>query len=222
MPEEMLKICGAFRYDNIAGYIQAKPFKEALRRKYGLPQEAQIIMVFSGVNVSESVDMLQNITLALQESHKSIRILFKSHPLKIIDHEAQKIIEKAGIHGSIVSVDANYLDYIALSDVTCFCNSTIGLESIALGTHAISFDNIHSMCSFDMIEAKGAVLHVRSLSDLKEAFNKVFDGDRHLKEIEGLWTPVIYETFYLLDGNAHARVCKFLENDSKHLNSHEI
>ena len=71
----------------------------------------------------------------------------------------------------ILPVNDNYFEFISLADVTCFCNSTIGIDSIALVTHAISFDNIHSIVSYDMIEAGNAVLHVKNSDDFKYAIN---------------------------------------------------
>ena len=78
---------------------------------------------------------------------EDIDIFYKAHPLQILDDKIKNLYERAGINHEfhILPVQENYFEYITLADVTCFCNSTIGIESIALGTPSISFDNYHSI-----------------------------------------------------------------------------
>lgn len=187
--------------------MKSQPSKIILRQKYNISLNTKVILVFSGVNREESIDMINTVGLALREISHSILVLFKSHPLRILNEEFKNIMQvnNTGISFDIIPVDANYFEYITLADVTCFCNSTIGIESIALGTHAISFDNIHSMVSFDMIEVGDAVFHVRNLFGFKQALNMIINNDERLKEIENLWPSAVYKTFYCLDGKSYKR-----------------
>jgi surface carbohydrate biosynthesis protein (TIGR04326 family) len=214
IPENMLRLCGAVRYDKLASYIQHKPSKIELRKKYNIQNKMKVLLVFSGVNREESINMISNISFALQEIDAGILVLFKSHPLRIIDEEFKKIMRTNNVRVPFdtIPVNANYFEYITLADVTCFCNSTIGIESIALGTHAVSFDNIHSMVSFDMIEVGDAVFHVKNPCELRQALDKILRGDEILKMVENLWSDAIYKTFYSLDGKSHKRFIECLKN----------
>jgi len=213
IPESILRICGSVRYDKLAAYLQFQPSKKALRQKYSVALNNKVILVFSGVNKIESIDMINNISLTLQETDiLNMLVLFKSHPLLILDEEFKNIMQvnNTGIPFGTIPVNANYFEYITLADVTCFCNSTIGIESIALGTHAISFDNIHSMVSFDMIEVGKAIFHVKNSSEFKQTLVKIINQHEQLRDVEALWPDAIYKTFYYLDGKSHQRVIGFM------------
>lgn len=213
IPENMLRLCGAIRYDKLASYILHKPSRIELRKKYNIPNDTKVLVVFSGVNRKESLNMISNISFALKEIDHDILVLFKSHPLRIIDEEFKKImtINKVRVSFETIPVNANYFEYISLSDVTCFCNSTIGIESIALGTHAISFDNIHSIVSFDMIEVGNAVFHVKNPFEFKQALVKIINHHEQLMDVETFWPDAIYRTFYLLDGKSNQRFIDYLK-----------
>lgn len=214
IPESILKICGAIRYDNLATYIVSQPSKIVLRGKYNISLNTKVILVFSGVNKEESIDMINTISIILQETNHSMLVLFKSHPLQILDEKFKNIMQanNTAVLFDTIPVNANYFEYITLADVTCFCNSTIGIESIALGTHAISFDNIHSIVSFDMIEVGNAVFHVKNPSEFNRALNKIINNNEELEKIKNLWPDAIYKTFYHLDGKSHERFVDCLRN----------
>lgn len=124
-------------------------------------------------------------------------------------------VNNAKIQFNAIPVDTNYFEFISLADVTCFCNSTIGIESIALGTPSISFDNYHSITSYDIIEVGDAVFHVNSAAGIGEALKSIFAEDSKLKKIKRLWPQAIEDTFYKLDGKSNAR---FIQHISKQIN----
>jgi len=206
IPKQILKICGAIRYNMLSEPISNQNVKK-IRKKYNISLDIKVMLIFSGVNENESLDMINNIIEYMEDCHKEVLILFKSHPLKILDEKVENILKKEILKQrlEVLPVNVDYFEFISLADVTCFCNSTIGIESIALGTHAISFDNIHSMVSYDIIEVGNAVFHVKNSDDFKYAINLILCKDDKLKEIEKLWPQAIKDTFYKLDGKSHER-----------------
>ena len=217
LPEDRLKLCGALRYNHLAAYLEIREDREVLRRKNGVLLDRKVMLILTSVNESESYDMAQNIFDALRDTEEDIDIFYKAHPLQILDDKIKDLHERAGINHEfhILPVQANYFEFISLADVTCFCNSTIGIESIALGTPSISFDNYHSITSYDIIEVGDAVFHVTSAADIGEALKSIFAEDSKLKKIKRLWPQAIEDTFYKLDGKSNAR---FIQHISKQIN----
>ncbi|MDP2685109.1 MAG: hypothetical protein Q8P20_08820 [bacterium] len=212
IPINKIKLCGAFRYNHLHETISKRRNKTDLMHELGFSDKTIIILSLGGVNLQESIDMVYSIAEYLKYIDREIQILFKSHPLRIIDQEVEQIFKTkcAGKKWKIIPAHYNYIDYISISNLTCFCNSTIGIESIALGVHALSFDNIHSFVSYDMIEVGDAVFHVKNKADFIAAIQDILSNSSFLKTIEKSWNDAISKTFYKLDGKANERFISIL------------
>jgi surface carbohydrate biosynthesis protein (TIGR04326 family) len=211
-PVEKLFLCGAIRYDHLAKYLAAQDSKSVLRNKYHIPEIENVLIILTGVNENESYDMVRSLFDALQCVTTRYRILYKAHPLRVLDEKIKALHTESGIESplQILPVQANYFDYISLADITLFCNSTIGVESIALGTPAISYDNYHSMSSYNIIEVGNAVFHVDNADGLSLALDSIMGQDNQLKEVKKLWPKAIEDTFYQLDGMSNKRFLKII------------
>jgi len=212
-PVEKLFLCGALRYDHLAKYLKGKESKVVLRATYHIPVEEHILVIFTGVNESESYDMVGSAFEAMRSQTTKFKIFYKAHPLRVLDENIAKLHAKSGIENElhILPVQANYFEYISLADATLFCNSTIGIESIALGTPAISFDNYHSISSYDIIEVGNAVFHVNNAQRLSLALKSILTEDSHLSSAKKLWPKAIEDTFYKLDGRSNERFLDIID-----------
>jgi surface carbohydrate biosynthesis protein (TIGR04326 family) len=217
LPEPILKLIGAFRYNYLKDRTVDRKQKIDIRKKLGLKEKVNTFIVLSGVNKSESLDMIFNVAAYVQNMEQEVQVLFKSHPIRVIDCEVQEIFSRRNIAGllNIIPVKSNYYDYLSAADVCCFCNSTIGIESIVLGTPALSFDNIHSMVSFDMIEVGKAVYPIKSIHDFKQALITINANEEQGITNNELRAEAIHKTFYKLDGKSMER---FVTNISPILN----
>jgi len=202
-----IELIGATRYNHLGDIISTQKTQKEIREQFSLPEDKIILLVLSGVNKSESIDMVYNIEDYLNHVDRKVQILFKSHPIRNIDEDVMKIFanNKNSDSLKIIPVLSNYLDYITAADITCFCNTTIGIESVALGTPAILFDNIHSMVSYDIIEVGDAVFRVKNKSDFINAIDHIINRDYLTENYNISCEKAIYQTFYKLDGKSNDR-----------------
>lgn len=212
-PEDYTSKCGAIRYDHLANYLgSVKPMVE-LRKEMGIDSDRKVLLVLTGVNEDESIDMLESIFDALMEGDKNIDIYYKSHPLRILNTKINELHKTNSISQKLMTlpVQTNYFDYLVIADAVIFCNSTIGIESVALGTPAISFDSYHSISSYDIIEVGNAVYHVNNAEEIKNALGSIFREDSLLMETKSLWPKAIEDTFYRLDSKSTDRFVEIME-----------
>ncbi len=212
-PEDYTSKCGALRYDHLARYLKSIKPRVELRKEMGVGPDRKVILVLTGVNEDESFDMLESIFDALKNGDSKIDIYYKSHPLRILNSKITELHKANQIPQKLITLPVltNYFDYLAIADAVIFCNSTIGIESVALGTPAISFDSYHSICSYDIIEVGNAVYHVNNADEIRNALDSIFEEDSLLLETKSLWPKAIEDTFYRLDSKSIDRFVEIIE-----------
>ena len=107
----------------------------------------------------------------LNVQNKDFTCLFKSHPLNIIDSEVALLFQEYNCLDQliIIPVEQNYFDKIKESDLVIFCNSTIGIESIALGVPSISFETYNSIKSYDITESGESLYRATDSHEIENA-----------------------------------------------------
>jgi surface carbohydrate biosynthesis protein (TIGR04326 family) len=213
-----LHLCGALRYDHLADYLKNRKSKRDLKSIYKISNDKPIIMILSGVNAKESDDLLTSVFVALKTISTEYTVYYKMHPLARNESRIKKIYNQVGIENelTILPVNANYFDFISMADVTVFNNSTIGVESIALGVPAISYESYHSMTSFDIVEVGDAVYHAINAEEISSSLTSIIEKNERLTRAQESWPTAITDTFYKLDGHSTKRFIEIIENTGAH------
>ena len=114
---------------------------------------------------------------------------------------------------NIIPSEENYFDHIINSNVVIFCNSTIGIESIALGIPSISFENYNSIKSYDMIEVDNSLYRATNAIEIQSAIQSIRTEDSVLTKKKKSWEKTISDTFYKLDGLSGNRLIDIINNN---------
>jgi|OM-RGC.v1.013823506 Protein of unknown function (DUF354). len=210
--KNILKLLGALRYDSLCHYIKQRNLNGS---KVDLTKKSFKkfnVLLLSSVNRKESMNMILSVISAIDNN---CILYFKSHPLNIIDIEVKALVKKLKRHQelNIIPNQENYFDHIVNSDVVIFCNSTIGIESIALGTPSISFENYNSIISYDIIEVGNSLYRATNSFEIQSAIHSIRNNDDIFLKKKQVWEETLSNTFYKLDGLASNRLIDIINDN---------
>jgi len=97
--------------------------------------------------------------------------------------------------------------------VVIFCNSTIGIESIALGVPSISFESYNSIKSYDIIEVDNSLYRATNSIEIQSAIQSIRTEDVVLKKMKKKWKKTLSDTFYKLDGLSSNRLIDIINSN---------
>ncbi|MBL7086540.1 MAG: hypothetical protein ISS28_05525 [Candidatus Cloacimonetes bacterium] len=210
--EKMLKLVGAIRYDSLSTHIIMTKGNESHKNISMKDNDDFKILLLTNVDRPESLNMISNVLSILKRDYS---FSFKSHPLNILDLEVAQLFQEHDYIDQlkIIPAEENYFDHIVNSNVVLFCNSTIGIESIALGVPSISFETYNSIKSYDIIEVGESLYRATNSHEIENAIESIRKNDDVLRKKMKTWKDTIFDTFYKLDGNSGNRLIDIIKSN---------
>lgn len=218
-PVKDIVVSGPIRYFKLLNYIKNQKNKFDLRKEYGFDRDQKIFLVANPIFKNEVLSFAISFIRALKECKSRDLFLFKSHPSYNFDKDIIGIINKLypELHYAFLPNTVELNDYLLLSDALFLSGSTVGIESICLGTMPILLENESTFTLNPLLDIREAYLSARNLSELKEILQSEtrFTGSKN--ELLKNWPAAIRKTFYSISEDPYEKFCAFIKDNMKEL-----
>jgi surface carbohydrate biosynthesis protein (TIGR04326 family) len=211
--EADIGICGPARYAGLVNYLKQSKTRSAVRKEYGFSNDQRIFLITTPSVREEMLNLMFSLTRAMNGDGRQPTFLFKSHPVYKHDREVIEIIKNncPDLKYSFLPDDVCLNDYLVLADALILTGTTVGVESICLGTLPILFENNATFSLNPLSEIRNAYLRVGNSQDLAGALRAVAENDAGLTNIKKNWPAAVKKIFFSLDKDPNARFCSLLK-----------
>lgn len=204
-PADMIVVTGQPRMDIV--FENKKTYsKGILYKRLGINRNDKLIIYATEFMGDESKIALSALIRALKQL-KNVKLLVKLHPAD--DKVMYVSLLKELKYDAIISRDIDLYELIICSDLLISIQSTVILESLALGTPVIQLNLLEKYNVFGE-EANKVIKRVTNEKDLHDTIKKILHDKPFFGNIKKKMKKFVSEYYYKIDDKSSERVVKEL------------
>jgi len=209
MDPQQVVLVGPVRYPDLRLDGAAPDAGAAFAQRHGLQADAEYVLV-AGTSVREETHTLLEEALHLAREDPRVFLLIKFHYHCRLTKELEAMARQAGVSRYRV-FDSDVHELIRASCAVLTGVSSTSFEAIVLDTMPLVYLSPGSFGPNRMLDIPEAFFFWTRYDQLLAAFRECLSKGPEYQRRTRHWPNAIEQMFYRLDGQADARLCKFLQ-----------